>query len=133
MNMSYGQRTGGAYGAWGQGDVAQQQSVEEQRSYLDIAVEALPLAKAFAEQFTDKFKAVQIAEAKLRNAQMAGVSGIQLSKLQANLNATKRAYTQQLEREQSTRDFRTLGQVATVTGIGIGIAGIFFILTRAVR
>lgn len=143
MNASYGQWTGQSYGQAQQPvdvfpspgiPVAQTaQTPAAEMSAWEFAIQALPVAQGLTEAFKDKYKAVQVAQLKLRTAQAQGASSIHLGKLQANYNAALRAYQKQLEAEQARSTFRTIGQVGGVTAVGIGAAVILFILVRAFR
>jgi len=99
----------------------------------DLAVGYMPVAQAFAATLQDKYKLMVNAERKLLDAKAAGHSLAYVGRLEANYLAAKRAYDKQREGEESTRQYRLLGQIAAATGIGIGVVTIFFILTRAMR
>jgi hypothetical protein len=54
-------------------------------------------------------------------------------KTQAKLKAAEARLGLKTEAIESTREWRTLGKAGVVTGIGIGAAIIFFILTKALK
>ena len=138
MNSSYGQWGG----KWGLdlpgGPGAPGAPVEipvpgESAGIYDLVAGYLPVAQVIADQLTDKYRAMGIAEQKLAQARAQGQSSAYIGRLEANYYAAKRAYEKQLEGEESTRQYRLLGQIGIVTGIGLGAAAIFYVLTRAFR
>jgi hypothetical protein len=127
----------GRYGAWGQDlpvdiDPGAGTPVEELSSWQALS-KALTVGEFLATSLQDKYKAMLTAERKLNNARAQGQSSAYIAQLQVNYEAARRAYQRQLDAEQSTQQYRLLGQVAAVAGIGLVASGIFFVLTRALR
>lgn len=138
MNQSYGSWGGLGAVDWPGGPNAPGAPVEipvpgEQAGIYDLVAGYLPVAQVIAAQLQDKYRSMMNAEQKLAQARAQGQSSAYIAKLEANYYAAKRAYEKQLEGEESTRQYRLLGQIGIVTGIGLGAAAIFYVLTRAFR
>lgn len=120
------------YGTWGSALDEAEDTVENLSTWQALS-KALTVGEFLASSLQDKYKLVLTSKQKLVNAQVSGMPVSQIQRLQANYDAAVRQYDKQLEAEDSTKQYRLLGQVGGVTIIGIGAATIFFILTRALR
>jgi uncharacterized protein YciW len=120
------------YGTWGSALDEAEDTVENLSTWQALS-KALTVGEFLASSLQDKYKLVLTSKQKLVNAQVSGMPVSQIQRLQANYDAAVRQYNKQLEAEDSTKQYRLLGQVGGVTIIGIGAATIFFILTRALR
>tara|TARA_R110002126_G_scaffold18196_4_gene69884 strand:+ start:3019 stop:3399 length:381 start_codon:yes stop_codon:yes gene_type:complete len=120
------------YGTWGSALDEAEDTVENLSTWQALS-KALTVGEFLASSLQDKYKLVLTSKQKLVNAQVSGMPVSQIQRLQANYDAAVRQYDKQREAEDSTKQYRLLGQVGGVTIIGIGAATIFFILTRALR
>ena len=118
---------------WGQAEFPDADVPVEELSTWQTFTQAVAVGEGLVSALSDKYKAMLNAERKLRDAQAMGASTAYIQRLQVNYDSAKRAYQKQLAAEQSTQQYRLLGQLGLVSLIGVSAATIFFILTRALR
>ncbi len=101
---------------------------------LSATIAALsPAISTLVDSATDPNKRVAVLEAKIINARKKGSSASKIRILQAKLDAARIRAGVKNESLESTRDWRSLGKLGVITGIGIGAAIIFFILKSAFK
>lgn len=135
MNGQWG--TYGRQAGWGQGTQVVEQAVMQQQAtgtnYMELLQGAAPIVSSIAEAVSDPYKRVGILEAQLNSAKSRGASLQEIGRIEAKLMAAQRRLQIKIEGESATRQWRTLGQLGVVTGIGVGAAVILYVLSRAVR
>jgi hypothetical protein len=116
-----------AYGAWGQ------EVVEERKSGnpLDLLQSYAPTVQALTDAATDPVRQAAVLRAKLQDAVARGASARQVQLLQAQLAAAERRVALKQEAEGSVRQYRMLGQLGIVAGIGLLMATTYLVLRKA--
>jgi hypothetical protein len=120
----------GSWGHWGEGATPEQ---ADQPTFLQTALQVLPIAQTLAEQLADDCKNAQAYRYKLQQAKMSGQSQAYLANLQAKIDAADRGCASQVETQQAKTNLLVLGQIGAVVGVGIGASIIVFIIARAFR
>lgn len=92
-----------------------------------------PAITTVVDALNDPIKRVAVLKAKIADAKRKGKSRATIEKLQAKLYAAQERMGVKQESLDSTRDWRNLGKVGLITGIGIGAAVIFFILSKSFK
>jgi hypothetical protein len=118
-----------AVGAWG--SFGQMNAEEEKADPLALLQQYAPVIQTVTDVTTDPVRQAAVLRAQLQDALARGASARQVSLIQARLAAAERRVALKQEAEGSVRQYRMLGQLGIVTAIGLGAAGIYYVLRRS--
>lgn len=130
-STSYGDYFGEALGAVGEAGVDIPVPTSDGSNPVALAEILAPLAAGVTSGLTDPHRQAALLRAQLDIARSKGASLTKIKKLEAKLQAAERKAALADEGVQSTRTWRGLGQVGGLVGIGVGLALVFYLLTKA--
>lgn len=116
-------------GQWGV--FGSEEAVEPEGNWLTALQSYAPTIQAITDVTTDPVRQAAILRVKLQDAIARGAPAKQIQTLQAQLEAANRRVALKHEAEGSVRQYRMLGQLAIVAGIGLLAATTYLVLRRA--
>lgn len=123
-----------AVGAWGRFGVYgsdEEAAPAEGGGPLALLQSYAPTVQALTDAATDPVRQAAVLRAKLQDAVARGASARQVQLLQAQLAAAERRVALKQEAEGSVRQYRMLGQLGIVAGIGLLMATTYLVLRKA--
>ena len=115
------------------GEAAPVPVAEAETDYVALLESYAPTVQALTRTLMDPVRQAAVLEVELKQLIARDASPNRISETRAKLDAARRQAALQIESESSTREWRTLGKIGIVTGVGIGAAVILWILSKTLK